>query len=452
MNGILLPTRDPDAEPVFESSLYETGSARLLRTLLWDGMLQARGDDSPGLTQPEAARRSGVSKQSVKNYQKDLSGALLNGSLAISGTVGYALGVDFGRTHAVRVGLTNMRGHILHDTERGWAIEPNEDPATGSATDHDELGLLPSEMLRKAVERVKTLLDRWGVDPRDLVGVGIGLATPEVGATPSEAALGDWMTRDPAENLREALIGDDENTGWEGVPMTADNDTNLSAIYNHLWGLETANDTIYVKWMAGVRAALILDGRLYRGWSGAAGELPHVEIDHHDVPTCGASRCRHERGCLYGAAPIDRLREYVSKKVDEPVLWADEIMAKVNDKNVGGEIRAHIERIGDAIGRAVAPLATGLNPRLIVMGGAMGARAYPVILDRFAAGFQDQTNLRLGAPNKAQSGGGDVVIITRSAEKNRTTVQGAAALALIEFGVRFLLDRGRVVPQLRRVS
>lgn len=428
-----LPTSDVSRPLVFEGSLVESGEARLLRTLLWDGLLS--GDDAVALTQVEAAARSGVSRPSVKNYVGAMPPSLFrDGSLALSPDAGYALGVDFGRTHAVKVVLTNIRGG-------------KEELTPKVESDPEELGLRPNETISRAVVRIKAVLEKAKVHPGKLVGIGVGLPTPAVGQSPSDAAIGHWRRRDPAGELRKALQkAMPEIEEWKQIPIAVDNDTNLSAVANHLWGAERADDTLYVKWMAGLRAALILDNRLYRGSSNAAGELPHVKVEG-STAFCGLKACPVGEGCIYGAAPIERIRGFVHDALGRDVLWAEDIMAEAIENE---PLRTHLEHIANAIGHAVAPVAVALNPSLIVMGGAMGARAYPMVLDEFARGFEQDINLTLGSAEQTQSGGDGMVIITRSTQENHTTVMGAAALALIEFGTQFLMDCSSSLQALRQ--
>jgi glucokinase len=410
-----LPSHDVSQPPLFESWLVESGEARLLRTLLWDALLS--GPDASGLTQVEAASRSSISRPSVKNYIDDMPSELFaDGPLALAPNAGYALGVDFGRTHAVKVALTDMCGTTCD--------------VAGSSGATDEIGLNPSETIDRAVGRIQEVLPKSDVEVGKLVGIGIGLPTPAVGQSPSDAAIGHWKRRNPADQLRKALNKKlpRYSSLWKRIYIGVDTDTNLSAIHNHLWGAEHAADTVYIKWLAGVRTALILNNQLYRGSSNAAGELPHVPVAGSTEP-CGMKKCPVGPGigCLYGAAPIERIREFTTSVLGRHLLWAGQIMDAASENE---ELQTHLENVAYAIGQAVAPVATSLNPSLIVIGGAFGTRAYDTVLDEFARGFEEHT----------RPGGDGEVVITSSTHQN-TTVEGAAALALLEYGTQFLLAR-----------
>src|ERR1700750_1813415 len=86
------------------------------------------------------------------------------------------------------------------------------------------------------------------------------------------------------------------------------NDANRGALAEAAFGAaRDAGDLIYLKVSSGIGAGLILNGRLYRGSGGLAGELGHVLVDPHGV----VCRCGN-RGCLETVAGtgalIDRLR------------------------------------------------------------------------------------------------------------------------------------------------
>ncbi|HAI20475.1 MAG TPA: transcriptional regulator, partial [Clostridiales bacterium UBA8153] len=79
-----------------------------------------------------------------------------------------------------------------------------------------------------------------------------------------------------------------------GVPVYVDNDVNLAALAEHRLGAgQGYRDLIMVTIGTGIGAGLILDGKLYRGSGGSAGELGHLPVDPQGAQcTCG------RRGCL----------------------------------------------------------------------------------------------------------------------------------------------------------
>ena len=82
-----------------------------------------------------------------------------------------------------------------------------------------------------------------------------------------------------------------------------DNDANLGALAEAAFGAgRGARDLVYLKVASGIGAGLILNGRLYRGSGGLAGELGHVLVDPEGI----VCRCGN-RGCLETVAAAGAL-------------------------------------------------------------------------------------------------------------------------------------------------
>ncbi|MFD8741375.1 ROK family protein, partial [Streptomyces sp. NPDC059618] len=79
-----------------------------------------------------------------------------------------------------------------------------------------------------------------------------------------------------------------------GVPVHVDNDANLGALGEMVWGSgRGVRDLAYIKVASGVGAGLVIEGKIYRGPGGTAGEIGHITLDESG-PVC---RCGN-RGCL----------------------------------------------------------------------------------------------------------------------------------------------------------
>jgi predicted NBD/HSP70 family sugar kinase len=71
-----------------------------------------------------------------------------------------------------------------------------------------------------------------------------------------------------------------------GVPVSLDNDTNLAALGEHVWGAgQGCDDCVTVKFHYGIGCGLFVNGTLVRGAVGGAGELGHVTVDERG-PLC----------------------------------------------------------------------------------------------------------------------------------------------------------------------
>jgi predicted NBD/HSP70 family sugar kinase len=193
-----------------------------------------------------------------------------------------------------------------------------------------------------------------------------------------------------------------------------DNDANLGALAEAAFGAgRDAGDLIYLKVSSGIGAGLILNGRLYRGSSGLAGELGHVLVD----PDGLVCRCGN-RGCLETLAGSGALVELLRRSHGQDFTVAT-MLAAARDGDVG--CRRVIADAGRAIGRAVATLLNVLNPELLVIGGDLAA-AGDLLLD----GIRESVG-RAALPEAART-----AEIVAGVLRERAQVLGALALVVSE--------------------
>jgi predicted NBD/HSP70 family sugar kinase len=329
-------------------SLRRLNRLRVIRALREEGQI----------SRAEIARRTGLSRSTVSSLVADLQGdglvverpepGLAHGAqggrppilLSFDASAGAAVGIDFGHSH-LRVAVSDLASTIL--AERTQPLD----------TDHDA-----QEGLDAAAELVETTLAEAGVDRTAVIGAGMGLPGPiesGEGVVGSSAILPGWIGMTAEAEIRRRL----------DIPVMVDNDANLGALAEAAFGAgRDADDLVYLKASSGIGAGLILNGRLYRGAGGLAGELGHVLVDPHGV----VCRCGN-RGCLETVAGtgalIDRLRPTHGEDLTvEAMLEA----ARTGD----AACRRAIHDAGRALGQVVATLMNVLNPELFVIGGHLG--------------------------------------------------------------------------------
>jgi predicted NBD/HSP70 family sugar kinase len=152
-----------------------------------------------------------------------------------------------------------------------------------------------------------------------------------------------------------------------------DNDANLGALAEAAFGAgRDAGDLIYLKVSSGIGAGLILNGRLYRGSSGLAGELGHVLVDPDGI----VCRCGN-RGCLETIAATSALVDCL-----RPTHGGDFTVAAMLDAARSGDAACEmaIADAGKALGQVVAMLLNVLNPEMLIIGGDLAA-AGDLLLD-----------------------------------------------------------------------
>ncbi len=163
-----------------------------------------------------------------------------------------------------------------------------------------------------------------------------------------------------------------------GIPVAIDNDANLAMLAEHRFGAaREARNAAMLTIGTGIGGGLILDGRLYHGSTGAAGELGHVVIEA-DGPRCQGN-CPN-RGCVEALASgtaIAREGRAAAERVPDSALGravaAGEPLdgARVTDAALAGDPTARevLALVGRRIGIALASLANALDPDVLVIGG-----------------------------------------------------------------------------------
>lgn len=256
------------------------------------------------------------------------------------------LGVEMGATH-VGVALTDLRGNVL-------AWEEREHPVR---TDPVGTRALISEL-------ADACLSNGVREGRPLVGIGVALPSPFDPAHPDELStivLPDWGGKLGLEGLGER----------HGVPLMVDNDANLGALAEHWWGAgREVDDFAYIKVATGIGSGHIIDGEIYRGATGVAGEIGHTAIDPNGKPCiCGL------RGCLVTLIGTPALLERASELVGEhPESMLAGLEFDIDDLEraaLSGDVVAVqvAQEAAGHLGIVVAGLLNLMNPSMVVVGG-----------------------------------------------------------------------------------
>jgi predicted NBD/HSP70 family sugar kinase/biotin operon repressor len=310
--------------------------------------------------------------------------------IALDPGAGFAIGIDFGKRH-LAVALADLSHALLAEEWRDMG------------DDYDA-----EEGIAHAVELVELVLEASGADAGRVLGVGMGLPGPihRSGVVGSSAILPGWAGTHAAELMGERLAME----VWLG------NDANLGALAESTWGAgRDACGLVYLKLATGIGAGIVIDGRLFEGAGGTAGEIGHTSLDETgDICRCGS------RGCLETYASGSAIAALLSRSLGDTITLDD-----VLERAVGGDpgCRRALADAGRHIGAAVADLCNLINPERIVVGGSM-AVAGDVLLDP----LREAVELR-AIPSAAE----DVQIVPGELG-GRAELLGAVALVLHEAG------------------
>src|SRR5829696_3679718 len=139
------------------------------------------------------------------------------------------------------------------------------------------------------------------------------------------------------------------------MSVLVENGANAGAMGELLFGAaRTAQQMVYLRLSDGVGLGMILDGRLYRGCCGVAGEVGHTPVvDDGLICRCGS------RGCLETVASHLAVASLLERSRGEPVSLA-RLLELVGAGDRGA--RRAVADAGRAVGRALASTINLLNP------------------------------------------------------------------------------------------
>ena len=268
---------------------------------------------------------------------------------------------DTARTASVGVDLggTNIRAAVF---DGGMEILGRSEMPTRAQED-------PVDVIRRIAACVREALDRSSVAADEVAGVGVGAA-----------GLTDWRT---------GVVVLASNLGWRNVPLKerleqeldglrveVDKDTNAAALAEARLGAgREFKDFLYVTAGTGIGGGLILNGALYRGATGGAGDIGHVVVDP-DGPPCGCGGYGHVEVFSSGAGMVNRAREVLadgaraaSSAMTVEGLTTETIFESARE---GDAVATQVvETAGRALGLALADYVNLNNPEAIVLGGGV---------------------------------------------------------------------------------
>jgi predicted NBD/HSP70 family sugar kinase len=320
------------AQLAAETGLNKSTVSSLVEKLMALGLIHETGQNSAGAGRPATQ---------------------LEINPRVGGIVGVELGVDF-----VAVALTDFLGHIL------WRRKANADPEFEKT-----LGLT-FELVQDAVVASTEM---------NLPLLGLGLATPGT------------------VDLNEGVLVFAPNLHWHNVPLRklftenthlrvfVENDSNAAAVAEHLFGIARhSTDYIFVFAGVGIGGGFFLNGELYRGKNGYAGEIGHSPImaEAIQIPChCGNRGCWETYANQFSIIQRVQARLEVRRSSIIPDLMAElnaplSIPLIKQAADVGdAEAIISFSEAGSALGQGLSTIINFLNPEKIILGGPLSIAA-----------------------------------------------------------------------------
>ncbi len=232
----------------------------------------------------------------------------------------------------------------------------------------------PEAVVKAILESADRALNQAGIAAADLAAVGVGapgLSNPETGVLFTSPNLPGW--RDvPLRDIIEKELG---------RKVFVINDANAAAVGELNFGTARgAHNFIYITVSTGIGGGIIINGRIYTGAVGTAGELGHMTIDD-EGPACNCGN----RGCwevlASGTALAREAKQRIKAGAATSILkYAGGDSEKVNAEAIHQAAQAGDPLAAELIARSAYYLGVGLanlvnifNPEIIVIGGGLSS-------------------------------------------------------------------------------
>ena len=342
-------------------------------TLTQAKVLKILRDEGP-LSRVELADRLGVSRTTMASEVARLA------ELGLAEGVGPA--ASRGGRRSTLVDLSSevrFVGIAIGATAMSVAVTDGRLTVLGQRYVDMEVRRGPEHVLATSLELTRKVLAEQGVDRPS--GVGIGVPGPvdfHSGMPVSPPIMPGWDGYPVRDTIAREL----------GCPALLDNDVNVMALGEQHSGVaKSARDFLFVKIGTGIGCGIVVDGKLYRGVDGCAGDIGHIRVEEFG-PTCACGNT----GCLeafFGGAALARDALAAARSHRSPVLAAllaekGELTAvDVASAVAQGDPHAvqMIRDGGHRVGWVLASLVSFFNPGLIVIGGRVARLGHPLLAE-----------------------------------------------------------------------
>ncbi|MCC0098149.1 ROK family transcriptional regulator [Streptomyces flavotricini] len=359
------------------------GTPSLLRVMNDRAALDLLLEHGP-LSRTRIGRLTGLSKPTASQLLARLEAA---GLVVASGTAGGRPGPN-----AQLYGVNPRAAHVA-----GLDVTPSGIVAAVADLTGEVIGSheLPYAEGTGAVDRVTRALggavERAGLRRCDIHRVVIatpGSFDPRTGALRYADHLPGWHSPTLLEELAAALP----------MPVGYENDVNLAAVAEQRLGAARGHGDFVLLWNEeGLGAALVLGGRLHRGWTGGAGEVGFLPVPGHplvrQVTRVNSGGYQELAGVqvvpgMAAALGIGAPPGPSSGPAATPVAAAVALLAEAAEHPEGANLLL-LQRYATALATGIASLVAVLDPEIVVLSGAVTAAGGDVLRELVEAELAD---------------------------------------------------------------
>lgn len=257
--------------------------------------------------------------------------------LALPEDAGVVLSADLGGQHA-RIGVHSLSGALLRARTIPVELTAGPEPTLAAIADVFD-DLLGSDTLR---------------------AIGMSLPGPvdiAAGTVHQPSRMPGWPGFRVDAHLRARY----------GVTVAVDNDANLAALGEHRARFGVVGHSITVKAGTAIGSGIIVDGRVHRGATSAAGDITHTRIDGSgDIPcSCGNT------GCLETVASGASLVRQMRERGHDGIATVADVLALARDADP--EATTLVRTAGTHLGQALSGVVNFFNPAAVFLTGSMSS-------------------------------------------------------------------------------
>jgi glucokinase-like ROK family protein len=367
-----------------------------------------------GISRAELAHRMDLSRAAMTAIVNDLLDAEIvhetesrNGQsgrppiiLQINPMRGRVVGIDMGVTH-LTIALADFSAQVIDEIEIPFDITQG-----------------PIPCLAQAEALLTELLEKNDIRLQHIMAIGMGVPGPianQAGIVIAPPVMPGW----DGYPIRTEM-----ESKWK-IPISLNNDAELGMLGEWAYGAGRGEEYLaYIKVGSGIGAGLLLNGQVYQGATGSAGEIGHLTIDENGpLCDCGSTGCLE---ALAGGKAIARQAREVIASGKKTLLSSMGPPEELTARDVVAAARRGdlpsqqiISRAGSYLGIAIAGMVNLFNPRVVVIGGGVSQ-----IGDLFLQPIRDTIQRR------SLAGSAQVVKINTAILHRRSSIMGAIVQAL----------------------
>ncbi|HLR51663.1 MAG TPA: ROK family protein [Candidatus Avamphibacillus sp.] len=327
-----------------------TGDQNLIKKINKTIVLKAIEEKAP-ISRAQISKETGLNKATVSTMVSELindslvsemgagqsSGGRKPVMLYFNNQAGYSIGIDLGVNYILAI-LTDLSGNIIFEIN------------------HPLNTTCISEIEKKLISLIDTLIQKTPKSPYRMIGIGIGVP----GIVDNEGKILfapnlKWRQIELKNKLEQIFF----------LPVIIENEANAGAYGEQLYGSKKdVHNLIYVSFGIGIGTGIIIDGKLFTGATGISGEMGHITIKiNGEKCPCGNHGCwelyASESSLLSKATKLSVFKNFKDLNIDHIIEEA---------QNNNNEVLQLLNDIGEYIGFGLINIINTFNPELVIIG------------------------------------------------------------------------------------